>query len=284
MPKKDRHRIAAAVPPVTRQPVGTGAVDAAGCRHTSPLDVAPERALPGSCDRLCPDGDHRRKAAEMKSSDPVDYRNPPRLPKSATAHPGMANGSPDGEWVTSTRGLQGFGNSCKVVLMFPLRRELILQILAAPIDYDKTERIDRIAALILNEIRTRDAYSMRYGLAMLSLDTSRCRWTKPYEPQMQGYYTSRADPRHSKRGRKSPAPAIAHWRGFCERDGDALCRLAASSLARRRVGAVGARARCRLGATQSRLCERQRFLLSNVSRDARQRPRAINSLIQPLEP
>ena len=94
MPKKDRHRIAAAVPPVTRQPVGTGAVDAAGCRHTSPLDVAPERALPGSCDRLCPDGDHRRKAAEMKSSDPVDYRNPPRLPKSATAHPGMANGSP----------------------------------------------------------------------------------------------------------------------------------------------------------------------------------------------
>jgi len=84
-PGKAGHRIAAAVPPVTRQPVGTGAVDAAGCRHTSPLDVAPERALPGSCDRLCPDGDHRRKAAEMKSSDPVDYRNPPRLPKSATA-------------------------------------------------------------------------------------------------------------------------------------------------------------------------------------------------------
>jgi hypothetical protein len=41
--------------------------------------------------------------------------------------------------------------------MFPLLRELILQILAAPIDYGKTERIDHIAALILNEMRTLDA-------------------------------------------------------------------------------------------------------------------------------
>jgi hypothetical protein len=36
--------------------------DAAQCRYTPPLDVAPERALLGSSDRLCPDTDHRRKS------------------------------------------------------------------------------------------------------------------------------------------------------------------------------------------------------------------------------
>jgi hypothetical protein len=53
-----------------------------------PLDVAPERALLGSPDRLWPDSDNRRKADRMKSSDPADYQDTPRP-------------IPDGEGVTS---------------------------------------------------------------------------------------------------------------------------------------------------------------------------------------
>jgi transcriptional regulator GlxA family with amidase domain len=41
--------------------------------------------------------------------------------------------------------------------MSPLARELVLEIVAAPIDYDETGRIGHIAALILDEMRTLDA-------------------------------------------------------------------------------------------------------------------------------
>jgi hypothetical protein len=64
-----------------------------------PLDVAPERALPGSSDRLCPDSDHHRKADKMKSSDPADCQGRRR-----------------GHFDPRTGGL---GNSCKVILMSP---------------------------------------------------------------------------------------------------------------------------------------------------------------------
>jgi hypothetical protein len=101
-----------------------------------PLDVAPERALPGSSDRLCPDSDHHRKADKMKSSDPADCQGRRR-----------------GHFDPRTGGL---GNSCKVILMSPSLRPLVLQILAAPIDYD-TGRMGQIVALIFNEIRTLDA-------------------------------------------------------------------------------------------------------------------------------
>jgi hypothetical protein len=41
--------------------------------------------------------------------------------------------------------------------MSPLLRELVLEIVAAPIDYDETARTGHIAALILDEVRTLDA-------------------------------------------------------------------------------------------------------------------------------
>jgi hypothetical protein len=75
--KKNRHHNAAAVPPVTSRPAGTDADHAVRCRHSPPLDVAPERALPGSSDRLCLDSDHRRKADKMKSGDPADCQDTP---------------------------------------------------------------------------------------------------------------------------------------------------------------------------------------------------------------
>jgi hypothetical protein len=77
------------------------------------------------------------------------------------------------------------------------------------------------------------------------------------------------EPGRPKTGRTSPAPAVAHGRGCCERDGHALLSTGASSPARRRLGAAGARAGCRLGVPRSRLCERQR-LHGDVSQGARQ--------------
>jgi hypothetical protein len=84
--------------------------DVARCRHSRPLDVALEGALPGSSDRLCPDSDHRRKGDKMKSSDPADTRIPGgrcRMAKEAFRPPRC------GIW----------GNSCKIILMSPLLRE-----------------------------------------------------------------------------------------------------------------------------------------------------------------
>ena len=83
--------------------------DVARCRHSLPLDVALEGALPGSSDRLCPDSDHRRKGDKMKSSDPADTRIPGGRCRWRRRHfdPRAA----------------GFGNSCKIILMSPLLRE-----------------------------------------------------------------------------------------------------------------------------------------------------------------
>jgi hypothetical protein len=49
------------------------------------------------------------------------------------------------------------GDSCEVIRVPPLAREPVLEIVAAPIDYDEAERIGHIAALSLNKIRTLDA-------------------------------------------------------------------------------------------------------------------------------
>lgn len=49
------------------------------------------------------------------------------------------------------------GDACKVIMVSPLLRELILEIVAAPLDYDETGRIGHVAALVLDEIRTLDA-------------------------------------------------------------------------------------------------------------------------------
>jgi hypothetical protein len=80
----------------------------------------------------------------MKSSDPADCQDTPR-PIAVTTKGSLR----PLEW-------GALGNSCKVILMSPSLRPLVLQILAAPIDYD-TGRMGQIAALISNEIRTLDA-------------------------------------------------------------------------------------------------------------------------------
>jgi AraC-like DNA-binding protein len=49
------------------------------------------------------------------------------------------------------------GKTCKVILMSPLLRELVLEIVAAPLDYDENGRMGHVAALILDEIRTLEA-------------------------------------------------------------------------------------------------------------------------------
>jgi hypothetical protein len=96
-----------------------------------------------------------------------------------------------------------FGVRCRAAACRPghlcKRAQFRDPIVAAPIDCET----GHIAALILDQVRT----------SMLSLCTSRCRWTNACEPRVQHFYTSRADPRHSKRGWTSPAPAVAHWRG-----------------------------------------------------------------------
>jgi AraC-like DNA-binding protein len=46
---------------------------------------------------------------------------------------------------------------CKVILVSPLLRALMLELAAAPLDYDENGRMGHVAALFLDEIRTLDA-------------------------------------------------------------------------------------------------------------------------------
>jgi AraC-like DNA-binding protein/quercetin dioxygenase-like cupin family protein len=46
---------------------------------------------------------------------------------------------------------------CKVILVSPLLRALMLELVAAPLDYDETGRFGHVAALFLDEIRVLDA-------------------------------------------------------------------------------------------------------------------------------
>lgn len=46
---------------------------------------------------------------------------------------------------------------CKVILVTPLLRELMLELVAAPLDYDENGRLGHVAALVLGEIRALDA-------------------------------------------------------------------------------------------------------------------------------
>ncbi len=48
-------------------------------------------------------------------------------------------------------------DSCKVILVSPLLRALVLELVAAPLDYDEAGRIGHVAALLLDEIRALDA-------------------------------------------------------------------------------------------------------------------------------
>jgi hypothetical protein len=123
---------------------------AARCRHTPPLDVAPETALRGSSERLCPGSDHRRKADKMKSSDPADYQDTPRP-------------SPDGEGVTSTPGCEVSGDSGKVTLMSPCCTSWYWRSLHRR-SITTRPGAGHIAALILDEVRTLDAQSLHVPL------------------------------------------------------------------------------------------------------------------------
>jgi AraC-like DNA-binding protein/quercetin dioxygenase-like cupin family protein len=49
------------------------------------------------------------------------------------------------------------GERCKVVMVSPLLRALMLELVAAPLDYDENGRIGHVAALLLDEIRALDA-------------------------------------------------------------------------------------------------------------------------------
>jgi AraC-like DNA-binding protein/quercetin dioxygenase-like cupin family protein len=49
------------------------------------------------------------------------------------------------------------GAECKVILVSPLLRVLMLEIVAAPLDYDENGRMGHVAALFLDEIRMLDA-------------------------------------------------------------------------------------------------------------------------------
>jgi AraC-like DNA-binding protein/quercetin dioxygenase-like cupin family protein len=46
---------------------------------------------------------------------------------------------------------------CKIILVSPLLRALMLELAAAPVDYDEAGRMGHVAALFLDEIRTLDA-------------------------------------------------------------------------------------------------------------------------------
>jgi AraC-like DNA-binding protein/mannose-6-phosphate isomerase-like protein (cupin superfamily) len=46
---------------------------------------------------------------------------------------------------------------CKVILVSPLLRALMLELVAAPLDYDENGRVGHVAALFLDEIRVLDA-------------------------------------------------------------------------------------------------------------------------------
>ena len=49
------------------------------------------------------------------------------------------------------------GVDCKVILVTPLLRALMLELVAAPIDYDPSGRMGHVEALFLDEIRALDA-------------------------------------------------------------------------------------------------------------------------------
>jgi AraC-like DNA-binding protein len=49
------------------------------------------------------------------------------------------------------------GAECKVIPVSPLLRALMLELVAAPLDYDESGRIGHVAALLLDEIRVLDA-------------------------------------------------------------------------------------------------------------------------------
>jgi AraC-like DNA-binding protein/quercetin dioxygenase-like cupin family protein len=49
------------------------------------------------------------------------------------------------------------GGECKVIMVTPLLRELILESVTAPLDYDETSRMGHVVALVLDQIRTLDA-------------------------------------------------------------------------------------------------------------------------------
>jgi AraC-like DNA-binding protein/quercetin dioxygenase-like cupin family protein len=57
-------------------------------------------------------------------------------------------------------------SDCKVILVSPLLRALMLELAAAPLDYDESGRIGHAAALFLDEIRVLDAQPLHIPMPM----------------------------------------------------------------------------------------------------------------------
>jgi mannose-6-phosphate isomerase-like protein (cupin superfamily) len=91
---------------------------------------------------------------------------------------------------------------CKVILVSPLLRALMLELAAAPLDYDEAGRVGHVAALFVDEIRVLDAQPLHVPMPAdkrLRRCATRCCAIPP-------------GARHWTRGRSSPAPAAAPWR------------------------------------------------------------------------
>jgi quercetin dioxygenase-like cupin family protein len=154
---------------------------------------------------------------------------------------------------------QFLGSTCKVILMSPLLRELVLEIVAAPLDYDEDGRFGHVAALILDEIRTLEAQPLHVPMPRDKRLKTVCAalLREPGRTETLEEWSDIA-------GASSRTLATVVRR----RDRDALCRLAAPGASRRSAGAARARAGCRLGRPEPRLYQCQRFH-RNVPQNAR---------------
>jgi quercetin dioxygenase-like cupin family protein len=97
------------------------------------------------------------------------------------------------------------GAECKVILVSPLLRVLMLEIVAAPLDYDENGRMGHVAALFLDEIR---------GCWMRSRCISRCRAIRGCAEFVKSCCATLGGARHWSNGRLSPAPVAALWRAY----------------------------------------------------------------------
>ena len=91
---------------------------------------------------------------------------------------------------------------CKVILVSPLLRALMLELVAAPLDYDETGRFGHVAALFLDEIRVLDAQPLHIPMPA----------DRRLRRVCDALLGDPAGAKPWKNGRRSPAPAAAPWR------------------------------------------------------------------------
>ena len=117
---------------------------------------------------------------------------------------------------------------CKVILVSPLLRALMLELVAAPLDYDEAGRMGHVAALFLDEIRVLDAQPLHIPMP----NDGRLR--RVCEALLRDPASTRLSRQWSAhRRRQQPHPGAA----VRARNRHGLCRLAQPGAARRRIGA-----------------------------------------------